>query len=177
MKPTRLTILDVLVLTGCCALGMGIARWLASSESDANPFGSSVEAFVFGVALPCLFGGVVFGHPALLATLTITDRRPHDLTFGEILGLMPAISCLASLAFVAMFRSSSNPLSPEELMANLFFFFFLLNLFGGFAAAALMCYRITTRAGMPWTDYFGILVAMMPTALVVLLLFASVLVG
>jgi hypothetical protein len=172
----RLTILDVLVLTGCCALGMGITRWLAS-DGNANPFGFGFEALVFGVALPCLFGGVVFGHPALLATLTITDRKPHELTCGEILGLTPAISCLGSLAFVAMFRSSPSPLSARELIANFLFFFFLLNLFGGLGGAVLLYYRIATREAMPWTDYFGILVAIVPTALVVLLLFAAVLVG
>lgn len=161
-KSPRLTILDVFVLTACCAVGMMISR-LILGENGQRELGASVEAVGFAVVVPCLFGGLIVGHPLTLSIHRTTRRRQGPISVGEACGITP----IASIAFLFLLGCICFALAalglddnvPGLIIVLALILAFMANI--GAAVISVVCTieRIANRQTAPWTDTLGAITA------------------
>lgn len=163
----RLILLDIFILTACCALGVAFIEWIWRGGQGE----STIDALIFRAVLPCVSGGVYFGHPALLAAFTWTGRRSGKLSFGEAIGFVPAATIAVAWALSRLVSASQGVDMLDMLYLNLLF----LGLPNGISAILATTYiqhQISQREPIAWTDGFGVFAAILPWTSVMLIALA-----
>ena len=161
----RFTIVDAMVLTACSAAPMGFVRWMISQDPDARAFTFNWISGLMGVAVPCMFGALVLGHPVLLLLHYLTGRRNGRPTIGEIGGLVPSIS-LVIVVLVSLAAAQDDDFAPPARGVAEIMFVANLCLSGG--ALVYLLASCIPRRFQPWTDtlatgaalFFGSFVSM-----------------
>lgn len=174
MSP-RMAIVDVFVLTACCAVGMAFSRWMIGASDSDNDAGNDFGSAIFGVTLLCLLSGLVLGHPVTMALHYATGRRRGALTFGEGAGLVPGLSTAALVACVFLGDAVGDALAAEAFFVLIFGSFILLNLGASILAMLYIAMLITNRDLVTWTSCLGTAAALVPGAMV-LVFFITVMV-
>jgi hypothetical protein len=173
MSP-RMAIVDVFVLTACCAVGLGFLRWNFGENSLNNDHDGDLGWTVFGMTLLCLFSGLVLGHPVIMAIHYLTGRRIGPLSFGESAGLVPSISTLALLlcAFICELIDQFLP-DGFALFVICVLGYILVNLGGGILAMLFAVTLFGNRDLATWTTCLGTAAALVPGTFVLMIVVAG----
>lgn len=176
-KDARLTILDLFVLTACCALGMAFVRIASALGGTETVPRIDAVTVITGVIMPCLVSGLIVGHPLLVVLHTMTGRRQEALTFGEAAGLVPMLST-AALVLIGFLVASVSPIVP--VADGIFFLciaaYALTNIGISMLAFIYGLMLISNRDLATWTNCLGTAAALIPGAYA-LLVFVAVLIS
>jgi hypothetical protein len=161
----RLSILDLFILTACCAAGMALFVGVRNSVEEPD-FPSALTALIFGVIAPSAFGGVVFGYPALMLSFALKGRLQRPLTLGEVVGLAPGVAIGVGIAASWLLHAIAVETETDSPLMALYYWFMALLVFLTFlapiAAVAYYIHRCKHDVAVPWTDTFGIVAALFP---------------
>lgn len=170
MRPP-LAISDLLVVVASSACGLWLTRGMigASAASNATPTPLTITLLT---ALPCVAGGLIVGHPAIVALHFATRRRATRLSACEALGTVPlATFSLVWFAFFcdALIRDSSW----GAVVVGSFISSCVANVVAGVIAVVLLLDRYGGPKPLHWTDWSGAAaVAFMGGAILLLLMIA-----
>ncbi|MDZ4781111.1 MAG: hypothetical protein SGJ19_12730 [Planctomycetia bacterium] len=167
MSP-RMAIVDVFVLTACCAVGMAFSRWNFGENNLNNDYESDLGWTFFGMTLMCLFSGLLLGCPMIMALHFVTGRRSGPLTFGEVAGLVPGLSILTLVACAFVGEAVGDTISLDAFFVLIFGSCMLLNLGASILAMLYIAMLITNRDLVTWTSCLGTASALVPGAIVLL---------
>jgi hypothetical protein len=163
MQP-RFLISDLLTIMAASGVGIWFVRSVLGINVTVNAQ-PTLLAILLGVVVPCLAGGLIVGHPAIIALQLISYRRPVILSAGEVMGLVPFVS----IAIVVFCWLADNYIVADAwgwVVFGTFWLGCLANVVAGVFAAVYFLDRLGGPVAMRWTDIYGAAAAVLGGSLI-----------